>query len=313
MNLNLFFFTVITMMLMIIIGIIVEIRLKTNEKVKETIIFIIINVAIPSVIINGIFNSDLDKNSFRVFTILIISSLIIFMLGVTLGFLIGKLFKYTTYDARLMSVISGQGNSGFIGIPLCASTFGPLGGAYASFYDIGTALSVFSIGIMLLQKNMNLSWKILKSVVNPPVLASVSGLIASLIGFKPPLMLMQLTDVLSGLAAPLAMIYIGIIIPGAFKIIKQKKYFKMIVLPSATRLLVVPILTIFVVSYLPLMKIIKEIIIVLSAMPTGLLVSVLFARYGHDGNFGTLAVVYTSIGSLLTIPLIVYLSQLILY
>lgn len=313
MNLNLFFFTVITMMLMIIIGIIVEIRLKTNEKVKETLIFIIINVAIPSVIINGIFNSDLDKNSFRVFTILIISSLIIFMLGVTLGFLIGKLFKYTTYDARLMSVISGQGNSGFIGIPLCASTFGPLGGAYASFYDIGTALSVFSIGIMLLQKNMNLSWKILKSVVNPPVLASVSGLIASLIGFKPPLMLMQLTDVLSGLAAPLAMIYIGIIIPGAFKIIKQKKYFKMIVLPSATRLLVVPILTIFVVSYLPLMKIIKEIIIVLSAMPTGLLVSVLIARYGHDGNFGTLAVVYTSIGSLLTIPLIVYLSQLILY
>lgn len=43
------------MTFMIIIGAIIEIKLKTDRKVKETIVFIIVNFAIPALILNGFF------------------------------------------------------------------------------------------------------------------------------------------------------------------------------------------------------------------------------------------------------------------
>lgn len=195
---------------MIIIGAIIEIKLKTDRKVKETIVFIIVNFAIPALILNGFFKSEINDKVLSIFGIMIISSLLVNNLGIGTGFLIAKLFKFSSYDSRLIGVIAGLGNSGFIGIALCASIFGPIGGVYASFYDVGTAMTVFSLGIFLLQKQMTFTWKNLKRVINMPVIACFLGLLFILLEYKPPVVFMQLIQNLSGLASPLAMFYIGI-------------------------------------------------------------------------------------------------------
>lgn len=312
MDLTSVFISIITMTFMIIIGAIIEVKLKTNSKVKETIVFIIVNLAIPSLILNGFFKSEINDKTFSIFGIMVISSLLINNFGIGAGFLVAKLFKFKSSDARLVGVISGLGNSGFIGIALCASLFGPIGGVYASFYDVGTALTVFSVGIFLLQKQMSFSWKNLIKVINLPVIACFTGLFSILIEFKPPIIAMQLIQNLSGLASPLAMFYIGILIPNTLKVLKNNLYIKKTILPIIIRLIIIPTITILIVKLLPLQDILKEIIIILSAMPTILLVSVFFDRYGHDRNFGIMSVIYSTIGSLFTIPLIAYLTKIIL-
>lgn len=312
MDLTAVFFSIITMTFMIIIGAIIEIKLKTDRKVKETIVFIIVNFAIPALILNGFFKSEIDDKVLSIFGIMIISSLLVNNLGIGTGFLIAKLFKFSSYDSRLIGVIAGLGNSGFIGIALCASIFGPIGGVYASFYDVGTAMTVFSLGIFLLQKQMTFTWKNLKRVINMPVIACFLGLLFILLEYKPPVVFMQLIQNLSGLASPLAMFYIGILIPNTLKDLKNNLYIKQTFLPLIIRLMIIPTITIFVMKYLQIDDMLKEIIIILSAMPTIILVSVFFDKYGHDKNFGIMSVIYSTVCSLCTIPLIAILTKNIL-
>src|SRR5699024_7286631 len=107
---------------------------------------------------------------------------------------------------------SAFGNTGFIGIPLCAVLFGPEGALYAAIFDEGLDATIWTIGVYLLKKERKLNRGMLKDLINMPLLAIVIGLTIAALGINMPTVIVDLTGILSALAVPLAMFFIGAIL-----------------------------------------------------------------------------------------------------
>ncbi|MCM3714566.1 AEC family transporter [Alkalihalobacillus oceani] len=289
----------------VVLGMLIGARITITQDAKKLLMIIIINIAIPAVILNGIFNTKIDDGLLgMMLTIFLLSiALNIFCLALSWGG--AHLFGFRSIKAKKFAVLAGIGNSGFIGIPLCSELFGPTGGLLAGIFDAGLDVVVFSIVVIMLQEGNGFSLKRMKTLINLPFLAVVTGFVIALIGFEPPVIAKNLAAFLASLAAPLAMIYIGLLIPEFFRK-KINIPVKFVSLSLVMKLLLIPLLTIALLSFFPLPEMVRKVTYVLLAMPTITLAPVLLARYTNDETTGLMATIYSTVFSLLTIPFILY-------
>lgn len=203
-----------------------------------------------------------------------------------------------------MAVASAQANTGFIGIPLCAALFGPEAVILAVVYDIGTGVSMWTFSMLVLQKKFSFHWQTLKKIINLPMIAFAAGLILNLLQWHLPNNLLEVTHHLGMLASPLAMIYIGSFIP---QLMKKRKLVEPVLLSlvSTIRLFLIPIVTAIALRLLHLDDQMTQVILIMSMMPIGAMVPILFAMHGADEEFGASATVYSTLISLFTIPIMV--------
>lgn len=300
--------SIAVMGIMIALGVFFAYKVPITTEVKQTLILIVLNIAVPSVILNGVFNTEVTDELLNQ-AMIIFGISIVFHLGALLfAWIFTKIFRFKSLFAKKMTILAALGNTGFIGIPLCATIFGPVGGLLAAIFDAGLDIILFSVVIYMLQSGIGLNIRQqLKSILNIPLLAVIVGLTSAFIGFQPPEVIKQLTALLSGLAAPLAMLYLGILLQGLFKKTGFTVY-PQIWFPLGIRLVIIPIFTLMLISLTNLDDLLINIVIILSAMPTFTLAAILFARYTEDEETAVMTIAFSTILSLLTIPLISYLS-----
>jgi predicted permease len=304
--------SVIKMAIIILFGMNISKTCKMTDESKQLLVTIIINVAVPSIILNGIFNIDInDKLLTKMLTIFLIS-IFFNLIGIGLGWLSALIFGFRSIVASKMAILSGLGNTGFIGIPVCVSLFGSTGGLLAALYDSGLDVILFTLGTVLLKRNEKFSFKSMKEIINIPLISILIGITIAIIGYKPPLIVKSLATTLSSLAAPLAMLYIGLLIPTFFK---EKKVLplRFVSITLLMKLLVIPLIMIFVLQKIPITMDVKLIALIQVSMPTFMLATVLFARYDQDDDTAVITTVYSTFFSLVTIPIIAYTANLILY
>lgn len=121
-----------------------------------------------------------------------------------------------------------------------------------------------------------------------PMIAFILGLSLNLLHMKLPDNLLQLTDHLGLLASPLAMMYIGCFIP---QLIKKRKLVEPVLLSVAStiRLFLIPIVTAIILRLLQLDEDMAQVLLIMSMMPVGAMVPILFALHGADEEFGASA------------------------
>ncbi|UCZ52674.1 AEC family transporter [Bacillus shivajii] len=283
-------------------------KVPITAEVKQALILIVLNIAVPSIILNGVFNTEVsDQLLSQAITIFVIS-IIFHLAALLLAWCLTKVFRFESLFAKKMTVLAALGNTGFIGIPLCATIFGPIGGLMAAIFDAGLDLILFSLVIYMLQSGKGLNVRqVLKSLINMPLIAVIVGLTSAVVGFNPPDFIKQLTGLLAGLATPLAMLYLGMLLQNLFKETGFTIY-KQIYFPLSIRLLIIPVITMTINSFTPLDDFIKNVVIILSAMPTFTLAAIIFARYLNDEKTAVITIAFSTLLSLLTIPFISFLS-----
>ncbi|MDW0117482.1 AEC family transporter [Sporosarcina thermotolerans] len=300
-------------MMAIIVGIGAIIGKVTRVTVesKQLLVIIILNIALPSIILNGIFSIEMNDLLLSKMLTIFIMSIIFNALGIGLGWISAVLLGFREMNAKLIAILAGLGNTGFIGIPLCATLFGPTGGLLAAIFDAGLDVIVFTLVVVLLNKNGGFTLKGLKAIINLPIIAIVVGIAIAITGYEPPLLVKNLIATFAGLAAPLAMIYIGLLIA---TLSKKKKAISLrfISISLLMKLLVFPLMMIIVLQVIPITEDLKLVALVQVSMPTFMLATILFARYDHDEETAVMTTVYSTMFSLITIPLIVYITTLFL-
>uniref|UniRef100_UPI00036FA519 AEC family transporter n=1 Tax=Salsuginibacillus kocurii TaxID=427078 RepID=UPI00036FA519 len=143
---------VLVMATIVVLGYLVTLRVQVTGEVKQFIAFVVINFALPAVVVNSIFQAEFDAEMWRQLILVFLIGLMLNIVGVGTGYISGKLLKYTEEEARQLAVLAGLGNTGFIGIPLTVMIFGSEAGVFAAIYDATTVLTVFTLGIVLLQQ-----------------------------------------------------------------------------------------------------------------------------------------------------------------
>lgn len=303
--------SILIMGVIIAIGALIANRTPFTTDGRQLMITIIVNVAMPCIILYGIFATTIDQHLLKQIFIIFIVSILINCVGMLMGAIGAKGMGLPSQKVREIAIVSGLGNTGFIGLPLCAALFGPKGALLAAVFDAGLDFTIWTVGVMLLQDKQEFRIKNLRTLLNIPMFAIVIGLLIATFGIQPPEAVKQLTGILANLASPMAMLYIGMLIPTLLKN-KRTVSLPMLGLPISIKLFLFPLVTIVILYLTSLDTDITQVVLIQAAMPTIAMASILFARYAADEEMGAMTTVFSTLLALATIPAVVLVGNLIL-
>ncbi len=290
--------TILIILLMVFVGFICK-KVNILKEDDATILNkIVVNIAFPSMIFTALLNLDLSTlSTLSLFPIFCIIYCLITAFFVFIWCKIRNYSKEVTWSLLLPSFMI---NSGFIGYPLILSVFGVQGLIRGVFFDVGSMIMFTGLGLVMLFVFGGSYKLVFRKVLSFPLIwAFIFALFFVFFGLKLPDTVLTILNYFSALTIPLIMISLGLTLD--FSTIKD--YFLDASIVSFIRLIIVPFIGIFLLNFFAFEGLDRIVLIVDSALPSGMLVLTYAIIY--DLNFKrTAAVIFLStILSLGTLPL----------
>ena len=200
-------------------------------------------------------------------------------------------------------------NAGFMGIPLVSSVIGSDAVYYAAAFVAMLNILQWTYGVYTLTGSKEaISPK--KVLLNPVLISFFIGVILFLLPVKLPSFFAEILSTVAGMNAPIAMLTVGIYLAQ----IPLKTLFsdKMSYKVSAVRLLLIPTATSALLALLPFGDAaLKLTVLILASAPIGSNVAVYAQIYGCDHRQAVREVVQSTILCIVTMPLIIGISDCI--
>ena len=294
--------TILAIILLILIGYIAKRigLLKSEDSI--TLNKIVINIAIPSLIFLAMFNADLSN-----IKILLPITLICIITGILCGILVYIFSRVRGYPKKTRWTLVGTSalfNSGFLGYPVVLGVFGAAGLVRAAFYDMGSTILFLCLGILFILIFGGKYTSIIKrTVLFPPLWGIILGIIANIFHLTPGFIPLDVLTYLSGAAIPIIMISLGLSLEAG----GLKNYFYAASFVTSIRLLISPLIAIFMIYILGLHGLEGTVTVVEAGMPSAMLSLVLAASYDLDINAAAACIFLSTVVSMITLPILISL------
>lgn len=290
------------MFLLIVLGYAIYIKGWIDSIGTRQISNLLIRVIGPIIMITT-FQREFSINLLKKLGIAFILSFV----SMIIGFIIAKItFKN---DQKIEKFAATFSNAGFIGIPLVQAILGNESVFYLSAYLVCFNLLSWTYGIYLLTgKKESISLK--QAIINPATIGSLTGVLLFICSIKLPNVVFSTLNSVGSINTPLAMIVLGVYlgqcdIKNVF--LDLKVYFV-----SFISLVIIPIIIIFALLLIPEQyNEIKMVILIASSAPVGVSVAMFAEQYGSSYEYGSRIISLSTFMCLITIPFIIYLSNLI--
>lgn len=296
--------------LMIFIGYVLYKINIMDAELNKKLTRLILDVTLPAMVIASVMNPEGERD-YKTIGFVILVSFLIYVFLTVFSFLLIKLLHFPKEQQGLYIFMHIFSNIAFMGFPIINAMYGKSALLYNGILTIFFNLTAYSIGPMIItykggklqaDKEHAISGK---DLLNPGVL---SGLLAIGIYFLPvtfPSVVTGVFDSIGGLTSPLAMLLIGgslAKVPLKEVVSDWRVYFFTVVKQIAIPLLLWPILKVAIAD-----EFIRTILFILILMPVAN-TAVLFAtRYDQDEKLAAKNIFVTTVISLVTIPLCLYL------
>jgi malate permease and related proteins len=203
-------------------------------------------------------------------------------------------------------------NAVFMGIPLIYNTLGSDAVFYALAFVIFTAIGQWTYGIMVITHDKSVI-SVKKIIKNPIIYYVLMGMFLYFTQLKLPVILTQTIAYLVPLNTPVPMFMIGGFIAGLpFKSIFNQFY---IYIASLVRLILVPIIVMFILKLIPSVskdfETMKMAILLVASTPVGANVAIFAQQFNQDVKESAQVVSLSTLLSVITIPLIILLNSFI--
>ncbi|MBX0324130.1 AEC family transporter [Halomicroarcula sp. F13] len=212
-------------------------------------------------------------------------------------------------DARrsVAMVQSYHGNMGFLGLPLVAATLGGEAAAVASVVLGVGALTHVPITVFLLVRfndsEASLAGELRELLTNPVLVALAAGILASLAGVGVPATALAGLEAVSTLALPLALVCVGGTLDTDLSLSSLDESVGVV----AMKVVWMPVLAWAVFSALGLESTALAAAVVMLGVPTAVSTYVYTSELGGDEAFASLNVFTTTLASLGTLSVLVWL------
>ena len=262
--------------------------------------YVLVNVFFPAKIFLNFstsFTVDYVKNNY--ISVFIGIGLLLLMLALGVG--VAKLLGRTPYEKKVYVYSTAISNYAYLGYVLVGEALG--NAAMNNLMTFCIPISIFcnTVGIaMLMDKKINL-----KNLFQPVTVAMFVGIAWGLLGLPMPQMLNTVLKSASACMGPVSMVLVGLVLAGFTW--KQ-------LLPSwqawgfcLVRLIIVPAMVygvcMLIGQFIPLPDAVYPSAVIMAAMPCGLNPVVYPKLIGQDCSLGAKLIPLTSILSMATIPL----------
>jgi predicted permease len=256
----------------------------------------------PALVFDSLVSAQVTPAQFGGITaVLLLVTAILWILGIVAGRLL-KL-EGPTHAAFLAAILLM--NAGNYGLPVNLFAFGQSGLAYASVYFTMSALLSSSLGVYLTAHGHAPATMALRRVAGVPLAyAAILGLIFSLGHVTVPEPLQKAVHLLGQASVPAMLVVLGIKLTETFRTRRRGFNLPALATVAGLRLLAAPALAWGAAWLLGLRGLEQSVAVVESAMPTAVITTILSTEFESDPPFAAMCVLVTTLGSLLTLTLL---------
>lgn len=296
--------TQVLLFLYMLCGVIVDRLRIVREDNREVLVRLLMDVVMPMMVLNA-FNNPISRED-------LLSSLwiiLVALMGCVITGLIGLVLwkKEPEYKRKVLMYASMFSNAGNAGLPIISLVFGPTGVFYASMYLIPPRILQWTVGLSLFVEHKKGAW-VKNVLLNPMVVVVYIGVILMATNWQITGALGTAIDNLGAMTAPLSMILIGVTLSHMnWRMLLDRS----VLLISFLRLIAFPLLFILLLKLTHADEMTMNISVILLAMPVASNTAAMAERYGGDHVFASACVSVSTLLSIITVPVITWLIQMI--
>ncbi len=207
------------------------------------------------------------------------------------------------------------GNCGFFGFPILKSLFGDIGLFWGAFFVVSFHLTLWTWGIAIYaRKRPDIRLTPKKIILNFGTVPCLVGIFLYITcglipGFAMPRPILDFLGYLTDLCTPITMLITGALL--ATRSPKQLFGNPRIYLLCGVKLLAMPLIMLGVTTLIGLSPEMVTLLTVMAAMPSAAMVSMLSELHDVSPGYASQAVGTTTLLTTLTLPLVVYVVQLV--
>lgn len=264
---------------------------------------LVINISLPAQIITAFISNRGIVSNQEVLMVFAITFVIYAVYGI-LAVLFTWMLRVPPKQKGTYMFMIMFGNIGFMGFPVITAIFGEEAMIYAVICNVVFNVLVYSVGITMISSSDDGVAKFqLRRLRNMPLIAAGLSIFLYFTGIPLPEQVMTSLDFMGNVTTPVAMLILGSTIAG----MPIRELFDewRIYIFSALKLLVVPLIIIFLLDRFSMdSELLKGTLIVLTAMPVATNTTMLAIEYDGDVQLASKGIFFTTVLSILTIPLI---------
>jgi predicted permease len=285
--------------LLMLVGFIARKKHILNNELNSGITEILINITVPFMIVSS-FNLRFSPSIFHYALILFLAAVFVHVFSAIIGLVL--YIKYPKSERKILLFSTIFSNTGFMGLPVLGSLFGPLAVFYGSMYVVVFNIFVWTLGVKIFTGK---DVKLIKAFTNPALVGVLLGSILFFFSIKLPVPVIKTVDMIGATTTPLSMLVIGSMLADT----KPKELFAGLPVYYGTlaRLLIIPLIMVYLLRFLGISGHLLKICITSTAMPVATMTAIFAEKYNGDVILASRLVFISTALSLLTIPFVVML------
>ena len=302
---------IITQMLMIfgivLVGLFAAKRNLWAGDLDRKLSIFIMNISMPALILASVMGKDLAFENSELISLAVVA-VVNYIVLIGLAYLIPHLFKVNKARLGISRFMLAFGNVSFIGYPVCDAVFGSKAVFCASVLNIPFNLLVFTIGVSFINGGKAKSAFSPRLILSPCVVASLIAVVIAVARNQMPTPVGEWFHLLGALTTPCALLIIGSSL--SHIPVRDMLGNRFVYSMTLLRLFILPLAVGGVLALMGINPFVSDVAVVLSAMPVATNGIMLCLQYGKDERVMTQGLFFTTLLSVISIPLVAYLASL---
>ena len=290
--------------IVILIGMIGAKKKIMKADFNRGLTWLVINVFLVASIFSSVLSMDASSLSAREFGTIMLLLWVTYLLTYLISGIVIRLLPIKGEKAAQLEMLMSAVNTLFITLPVVETIYGAKGAFIVALGCIPFNVIIYTYGIARLRGSREGGFR-LKDILSTPLLATVAATLLFLLRVPVPAAVRGILSSLSAATVPLSMLLVGSSL-GNIKLAKALRDKSMILL-AAERFLLAPLITFFVMKLFGVDPMLRNIMVITAATPSAIIVTALSIQNGTDGEYSSEGILVTTLLSMITLPITVYL------
>ena len=276
-----------------------------GDKFDKKLSSIVVDITCPLLVLSSVMGDELPDRT--LILPLLGVGFLTYILLLVFGFWVPRLITKNHDDQGMIGFALMFANVGFIGYPIVSSIFGPHAVFYAALLNMPNTFFIFTAGVMLIKGEYSLKQFNPKVLVSPAMLGAFLAAIIVALGIHTPDIIARPVTMVGNITVPAALMIIGSSMAKLpiREIIGSPKVY----ITALLRLTIVPLSIYFLFKACRVSDLVNNINTVVIAMPVASFGTMFCLKYGRNPSLITETTFITTLGSIITIPLITLLFK----
>ena len=274
-----------------------------GDKFDKKLSSIVVDITCPLLVLSSVMGDELPDRT--LILPLLGVGFLTYVLLLVFGFWVPRFITHNHDHQGMIGFALMFANVGFIGYPIVTSIFGPQAVFYAALLNMPNTFFIFTAGVMLVKGEYSLKQFNPRVLFSPAMIGAFLAAVIVALGIHTPDIIARPITMVGNITVPAALMIIG---SSMAKLpLKEIVGSPKVYAASVLRLAVVPLCIYSLFKLCGVPSLINNINTVVIAMPVASFGTMFCLKFGRDPKLMTEMTFITTLGSIITIPLITLL------